>query len=154
MCEMTPVVKIVLVSSFASLGETRARLLYFADGGDDAQPDVCVHHVMSSPRRQVCGNLERTGPNPRKFLMKANASTRETITETQAEMAVLSAFQAALESHLPIVASYRAGIAAWHQLHPEQVSAYASKQAVRIILRARFGGMNATHDTMIATSPG
>jgi len=52
--------------------------------------------------------------------------------------AVLAAFEAAQRDDLPPVDCYRAGVEVWRRLHPNQTVAHAGKQAVAIILAARF----------------
>jgi hypothetical protein len=57
-------------------------------------------------------------------------------TSQEAADAVLSAFQAARQAGLPPVECYRAGVAAWKQMFPDQAAEYAAKQAVSLILAA------------------
>jgi hypothetical protein len=52
--------------------------------------------------------------------------------------AVLAAFEAAERDELPRVDCYRAGVAAWRRFHPNQTASDAGRQAVAIILAARF----------------
>ncbi len=54
-----------------------------------------------------------------------------------AAQAVLEAFEAARAAGLPSVDCYRAGVAAWRRLHPDQSAEYAAKQAVAVILAAK-----------------
>jgi hypothetical protein len=54
-----------------------------------------------------------------------------------AAQAVLEAFEAARAAALPSVDCYRAGVAAWRRIHPDQSAEYAAKQAVAVILAAK-----------------
>ena len=50
---------------------------------------------------------------------------------------VMAAHQAATQAGLPTPRCYRAGVEAWRRAHPDHAAAYASKQAVAVILAAR-----------------
>lgn len=54
-----------------------------------------------------------------------------------AASAVLDAYEAAGDGRMATADCYRAGVEAWRRVHPEQSPAYASKQAVAIILAAK-----------------
>jgi hypothetical protein len=64
-----------------------------------------------------------TGPSP----------TLDSTTKTAAD-AALKAFAMARAQGLSSVECYRAGVAAWRNLHPEQSPEYAAKRAVAAIL--------------------
>jgi hypothetical protein len=55
----------------------------------------------------------------------------------RAEEGVLAAFDAAKEAGLPTADCYRAGVAAWRRVHPEQPPVYSAQRAVAVILAAR-----------------
>ena len=55
-------------------------------------------------------------------------------TTKAAEDAALRAFAVARSQGRPSVECYRAGVAAWRALHPEQSAEYAAKRAVAAIL--------------------
>jgi hypothetical protein len=48
--------------------------------------------------------------------------------------AVLKAFELARRAGRPSVECYRAGVAAWRNVHPDQSAEYAAKRAVAVIL--------------------
>lgn len=50
---------------------------------------------------------------------------------------VLAAYKAAVEARLDTPMCYRAGVEAWRRAHPDQSAAYASKQAVAVILTVK-----------------
>jgi len=60
------------------------------------------------------------------------------ITDRAAE-AVLEAYDAAKQAHLPLAVCFRMGVAAWCRVHPEQSEDYAAQQAVTVILEAKIG---------------
>ena len=55
-------------------------------------------------------------------------------TTNVAATAVLEAFRSARDVGKPSVECYRAGVAAWRRVHPDQSPEYAAKQAVAVIL--------------------
>ena len=55
----------------------------------------------------------------------------------RAEANVLAAFDAAKQASLPTVDCYRAGVAAWRRLYPDQTRTYAAQRAVAVILAAK-----------------
>jgi hypothetical protein len=55
-------------------------------------------------------------------------------TTNAAATAVLEAFRSARDIGRPSVECYRAGVAAWRRVHPDQSPEYAAKQAVAVIL--------------------
>ena len=54
----------------------------------------------------------------------------------RAEANVLAAFDAAKQASLPTVDCYRAAVAAWRRLYPDQTR-YAAQRAVAVILAAK-----------------
>jgi len=50
---------------------------------------------------------------------------------------VLAAYEAAEHEGLPTVDCYRAGVDAWHRIHPDQAATFAARQAVAVILDAK-----------------
>jgi hypothetical protein len=58
-----------------------------------------------------------------------------------ATAAVLAAFQAAKSAGRPAFDCYKAGVAVWKCLHPDQAEPYAAKRAVGIILASVERGM-------------
>jgi hypothetical protein len=54
----------------------------------------------------------------------------------QAADAALKAFATARAQGRSSVECYRAGVAAWRKVHPEQAAEYAAKRAVAVILSA------------------
>jgi hypothetical protein len=65
--------------------------------------------------------------------MTWRGATIDPATNIAAE-AVLEAFRSARDSGKPSVECYRAGVAAWRHIHPDQSPEYAAKQAVAVIL--------------------
>lgn len=63
------------------------------------------------------------------------SATLDATTKAAGE-AALKAFSAARAQGRPSVECYRAGVAAWRQIHPEQSAEYAAKRAVAVILSA------------------
>jgi hypothetical protein len=57
-------------------------------------------------------------------------------TEDVAAPAVLAAHRAAVAAGKETAECYRAGVEIWRRYHPDHVFAYASAQAVEVILRA------------------
>ena len=55
----------------------------------------------------------------------------------RAEANVLAAFDAAKQASLPTVDCYRAAVAAWRRLYPDQTRTYAAQRAVAVILAAK-----------------
>jgi hypothetical protein len=51
-----------------------------------------------------------------------------------AATAVLAAYEVAREARQSTADCYRAGVAAWRQVHPEQTRVYAAHRAVSVIL--------------------
>jgi hypothetical protein len=67
--------------------------------------------------------------------MQRHSSIVDANSKPAAE-AALRAFEAARAQGRPSVECYRAGVAAWRHLHPEQAAEYAAKRAVAVILSA------------------
>jgi hypothetical protein len=67
--------------------------------------------------------------------MQGAPSSRD-LANTPAGEAALKAFSAARAEGRPSVECYRAGVAAWRAVHPEQSAEYAAKRAVAVILAA------------------
>ena len=51
---------------------------------------------------------------------------------------VIDAFERAQEAGLTPRDCYKAGVDAWRRAHPDQTIAYASQQAVEIVLKAKI----------------
>jgi hypothetical protein len=68
------------------------------------------------------------------------------------EQAVLSAFRAAVAAGQRPAACYRAGVAAWRELHPDQDPAYSARRAVAIMLAARAAAMASPKGASIPSS--
>ncbi len=60
--------------------------------------------------------------------------TTPDLAHTPAGEAALRAFAQARAQGRPSVECYRAGVAAWRDIHPEQSAEYAAKRAVAVIL--------------------
>ena len=54
--------------------------------------------------------------------------------DDKAALAVMEAFNRAKAAGRPPVECYRAGVAAWREIHPDQAPEYAAKKAVAVIL--------------------
>jgi hypothetical protein len=54
--------------------------------------------------------------------------------DDKAAPAVMAAYNRAKAAGRPAVECYRAGVAAWRQIHPDQAPEYAAKKAVSVIL--------------------
>jgi hypothetical protein len=54
----------------------------------------------------------------------------------EAAAAALAAFAEARRAGRPSVECYRAAVAAWRRLHPDQTPEYTAKRAVSVVLRA------------------
>jgi hypothetical protein len=65
--------------------------------------------------------------------MDPTSATLDSTTKAAGE-AALRAFAAARAQGRSSVECYRAGVAAWRQIHPEQSAEYAAKRAVAVIL--------------------
>lgn len=65
--------------------------------------------------------------------MQRQSPTVDANSKPAAE-AALKAFEAARAQGRSSVECYRAGVAAWRRLHPEQAAEYAAKRAVAVIL--------------------
>jgi hypothetical protein len=65
--------------------------------------------------------------------MTWRGATIDPTSDDTAEM-VLEAFRSARNSGKPSVECYRAGVAAWRRVHPDQSPEYAAKRAVAVIL--------------------
>ena len=68
--------------------------------------------------------------------MDQSSATPFDQTNREAGDAALKAFAAARAQGRSSVECYRAGVAAWRRIHPEQSADYAAKRAVSIILAA------------------
>ena len=55
-------------------------------------------------------------------------------TTDPAAVEVLEAFDAAREAQKSTADCYRAGVAAWRRVHPDQTPVYAAQRAVSVIL--------------------
>jgi hypothetical protein len=55
-------------------------------------------------------------------------------TKDPAAAEVLAAYAVAREARRSTADCYRAGVAAWHRVHPEQTRVYAAHRAVSVIL--------------------
>jgi hypothetical protein len=55
---------------------------------------------------------------------------------SEAGAAALAAFEAARRAGRPSVQCYRAAVAAWRALHPDQTPEYTAKRAVSVVLAA------------------
>jgi hypothetical protein len=64
------------------------------------------------------------------------ASTSLDAASREAGDAALKAFATARAQGRSSVECYRAGVAAWRRVHPEQSAEYAAKRAVAVILSA------------------
>jgi hypothetical protein len=58
-------------------------------------------------------------------------------TADSAAREVLAAYDAAVRGGKPPVECYRAAVNAWVRAHPDQVRAYAARQALDVVLGAR-----------------
>ena len=67
--------------------------------------------------------------------MDGNSATPDA-AKTAAGEAALKAFATARAQGGSSVECYRAGVAAWRRVHPEQSAEYAAKRAVAVILSA------------------
>jgi hypothetical protein len=65
--------------------------------------------------------------------MDGTSATLDPTTKAAGE-AALRAFAMAREQGRSSVECYRAGVAAWRRIHPEQSAEYAAKRAVAVIL--------------------
>ena len=67
--------------------------------------------------------------------------------------AVLRAFVAARNEGRPSVECYRAAVAAWRVVHPEQSPEYAAKRAVAVILAARGNSARRRPRALLTAAP-
>ena len=58
-------------------------------------------------------------------------------TRDPAAVEVLDAFEAAQEAQKSTADCYRAGVAAWRRVHPEQTPVYSAQRAVSLILAVK-----------------
>jgi len=68
--------------------------------------------------------------------MDESSATPLDQTNREAGDAALRAFSAARMQGRSSVECYRAGVAAWRRIHPDQPADYAAKRAVSVILSA------------------
>jgi hypothetical protein len=66
-------------------------------------------------------------------MMSWSAATND-LSASEAAAAALKEFERARRAGRPSVECYRAGVAAWRRVHPDQSPEYAAKRAVAVIL--------------------